>query len=102
VAVLVNGLGFLHTCADTTRAELKNGPVQARDVEAKSRTAGISRATLTKAKKGVATSYKNGDFWVWELIEEGAQDAQEYQDAQESQEYQGAHDVLDEVLREAS
>lgn len=71
---------------DWLRKTLQDGPVPANEMEAKRKAAGISLATLNRAKKGVASSERNGEGWDWWLIEDyqGAQGYQESQGAQHS------------------
>lgn len=61
------------------RTTLKDGPVWVAEVLARGADEGISKITLERAKVGVVVSQKDGQKWVWRLVEdeqvEGDQEA---------------------------
>jgi hypothetical protein len=64
---------------------LANGPKPSNDVKAAADADGIAERTLTRAKKGVARSYKDGDVWMMVLVNQESQQGQEGQESQERQ-----------------
>ena len=55
---------------------LRDGPVSALVVAERAGSQGIAQATLARAKKGIATSFKGPDGWMWNLqAREGMGDA---------------------------
>ena len=77
------GKGRAEASAEWLREQLVHGPLPTREVENRARDAGMSWASVRRAQQRLGIKPRKAGFgegWLWELPDEGAQDAEDAQD----------------------